>query len=69
MKASTFLIMFGLLFTFGAVGGIEWAADDWALLSATFLAFVGLAISYCGVLMAKVRGDFEESTVDNPTLW
>jgi hypothetical protein len=69
MKASTFLIMFGFLFTFGAVGGIEYAADDWSLLSAMFLALLGLSISYCGVLMAKVRGDFEDRTVDNPTLW
>ena len=62
MKSSTFLIVTGLLLTFGAVGGIE---NDAPLAEGILLAIVGIATMGCGVLMLKVT----ERPVDNPTLW
>lgn len=70
MKASTFMIMFGLFLTFGAVGGIELSTSDLALVEATLLAGLGLIIAYCGVLLQKTHTlDYYKKTIDNNSLW
>jgi uncharacterized membrane protein HdeD (DUF308 family) len=48
-KASMFVFIAGLLITFGAVGGIEFASDE-QLLGTMLLAIVGLLTMYCGAL-------------------
>ena len=48
-KSAMFVFIAGLLLTFGAVGGIEFATDE-QLLGSMLLAIVGLLTMYCGVL-------------------
>lgn len=48
-KAAMFVFIAGLLITFGAVGGIEFASDE-QLLGTMLLAIVGLLTMYCGAL-------------------
>jgi len=58
MKASAFVILTGLLLTFGAVGGIE---HNEAVLTAVIVAVVGLLTLGAGVLMMRRhRMDEEE---------
>jgi hypothetical protein len=54
MKASTFLLAVGFLLIFGAVGGME---NDGPLLEGIGIAFVGLAIAYCGVLFLRAENE------------
>jgi hypothetical protein len=51
-KQAMFVFIVGLLMTFGAVGGIEVAADE-QLLDCMFFAIVGLLTMYCGMLGIK----------------
>lgn len=46
---SMFVFVTGLLLTFGAVGGIEFATDE-QLLASMILACVGLVTMYVGTL-------------------
>lgn len=48
-KTAMFVIITGLLLTFGAVGGIEFATDE-QLIGSMLLACLGLLTMYCGVL-------------------
>ena len=48
-KAAMFVFIAGLLITFGAVGGIEFASDE-QLLGTMLLAIVGLLTMLCGAL-------------------
>lgn len=48
-KSAMFVFISGLLLTFGAVGGIEFATDE-QLLGSMLLAIVGLLTMYCGAL-------------------
>ena len=54
-----FLIVAGLLITFGSVGGIEFATDA-QLLSCMFFAVIGLLAMYCGVLALRVSDYYDE---------
>jgi hypothetical protein len=64
MRASTFLIISGLIWTLGAVGIIETDGNLW---DGILFAALGLGIMGCGVLM--LRGEQPKRPVDNPTLW
>jgi len=44
------MFFFGLLLTFGAVGGVENSITDTELLSAVAVAAMGLALMYVGTL-------------------
>lgn len=52
-KTAGFLIMVGLLVTFGGVGGIETSETDADMLSACIVSIVGLMVMYCGTLGLK----------------
>jgi hypothetical protein len=49
-KSAMFLVITGLLLTFGAVGGIENSVENSQLLTSMLVAIVGLLTMYCGVL-------------------
>ena len=49
-KSAMFLVIAGLLLTFGAVGGIEASIDNEQLLGSMLLAILGLLSMYAGVL-------------------
>ena len=49
-KTAMFVIITGLLMTFGAVGGIEVSTDNTAMISSMVVAIIGLLTMYCGVL-------------------
>jgi hypothetical protein len=51
---ANFLMITGLLLTFGAVGGIETSTDDQHLLGSMLLAILGLATMLCGTLGLRV---------------
>ena len=53
-STANFLLIAGLILTFGAVGGIENSTDDNGLLASMLLAIVSLAVMYCGLLALKV---------------
>jgi hypothetical protein len=52
--AANFLIIVGLLITFGGVGGIETSVNDTDMLGAGIVAIVGLLTMYCGLLATRV---------------
>lgn len=54
-KSAFFLFVVGLLMTLGGVGGVETSVDNLALVQATLVAVVGLAVMGCGVLAIKVN--------------
>lgn len=56
MRSSIFLIAFGALLTLGSVGGIEHSTTTTALVQATLLAIAGLALTQCGISLAKEQG-------------
>ena len=58
-KQAMFLIVAGLLITFGAVGGIEFATDA-QLLTCMFAAIVGLLTMLCGSLGLKGAAYYDE---------
>jgi len=49
-----FLMIVGLIITFGGVGGVEVSQTDTELLGSMFVAIVGLLTSWCGVLATRV---------------
>ena len=51
---SNFLMIVGLILTFGAVGGIENSTDTNGLITSLLFAIVSLAIMGCGVLGMRV---------------
>jgi len=57
MRLSTGLIAVGALLTLGSVGGIEQSTSTTTLVQATLLAIVGLALTQCGISLAKEQGD------------
>ena len=59
-KASMFVIIAGLLLTFGAVGGIEMATDE-QLIGSMLLACLGLLTMYCGVLGLRTADYYDGS--------
>ena len=52
--AANFLIIVGLLITFGGVGGIETSTNDTDALGAAVISIVGLLTMYCGLLATRV---------------
>jgi hypothetical protein len=53
-STANFLLIAGLILTFGAVGGIETSTDDNSLLASMLLAIVSLGTMYCGLLAHRV---------------
>jgi len=49
-STANFLLIAGLILTFGAVGGIETSTDNDGLVASMLLAIVSLATMYCGLL-------------------
>lgn len=49
-KTAGFLVMVGLLVTFGGVGGIETSETSADMLDACIVSIVGLLVMYCGTL-------------------
>jgi hypothetical protein len=49
-----FLMIVGLIITFGGVGGIEVSGNDRELLGSMIVSILGLATMYCGLLALKV---------------
>jgi hypothetical protein len=58
-KQAMFVLVIGLLVTFGAVGGIEMATDE-QLLSCMMFAVIGLLTMFCGVLGLKGAAYYDE---------
>lgn len=54
MNSATFLMITGLLFTMGGVGGIENSISDNDLFTATMVSLLGCAVMWCGVRMMKI---------------
>jgi len=52
-STANFLLIAGLILTFGAVGGIENSTDNDGLVASMLLAIVSLATMYCGLLAHK----------------
>jgi hypothetical protein len=52
-STANFLLIAGLILTFGAVGGIETSTDNDGLVASMLLAIVSLATMYCGLLAHK----------------
>jgi len=69
MKSSTsmFVVIVGLLITFGAVGGIENSVTDQELLGSMLIAIVGLLTMYVGVISLRVS-DYYDTIKYNSTL-
>ena len=55
-----FVFIVGLLITFGAVGGIEVAETNAALMSSMMVAIVGLLAMYCGMLGIRGADYYEQ---------
>jgi hypothetical protein len=51
---ANFLILVGLLITFGGVGGIEVSETNTELLGSMIVSILGLATMYCGLLAHRV---------------
>jgi len=49
-----FLMIVGLIITFGGVGGIEVSGTDTEMLGSMLVAILGLATMYCGLLAIRV---------------
>jgi len=49
-----FLMIVGLIITFGGVGGIEVSLTDVELMGSMIVSILGLATMYCGLLALKV---------------
>jgi hypothetical protein len=58
-KQAMFVLVVGLLVTFGSVGGIEFATDA-QLLSCMFFAVIGLLTMFCGVLGLRGAAYYDE---------
>ena len=54
MNSATFLMITGLLLTFGGVGGIENSITDSELITATAVSLLGCAVMWCGVRMMQI---------------
>ena len=61
MKSSTsmFVVIVGLLVTFGAVGGIETSVTDKEMLGSMLIACLGLLTMYCGVIALRVSSYYD----------
>ena len=55
MKAHNFLLLVGFFLAFGGVGGVENSITDWEFLGAAAIAFLGLMVAWCGVMMMKIE--------------
>jgi hypothetical protein len=53
-EGATFLMIVGLIITFGGVGGIEVSGNDRELMGSMIVSILGLATMYCGLLALKV---------------
>jgi len=49
-----FLMIVGLIITFGGVGGIEVSGNDRELMGSMIVSILGLTTMYCGLLALKV---------------
>lgn len=54
-----FLMIVGLIITFGGVGGIEVSGNDRELMGSMIVSILGLAVMYCGLLALKVLDSLE----------
>lgn len=59
-KTAVFMFFFGMLLTFGAVGGMENPEQADYLLEQLFVAIVGLGLMWAGTLGVQRGGSYDQ---------